>query len=407
MKKILFLVALAVVIAACNPYGSEIPRKLAGNWINEKNGNFDYGFFEEFAIVNSKFWKYKSVNDSEIVLTDSIEEKTLTVNILTDSTITVNGENYFKIIYPDGVEKTRPLEVKKIADFYLSKMSYFPDVKEDTTDFAPYVFNCTDSATVIFYERNTAKGWQSFQRRFRYSNHSRCVSVVSRQDGELYGFWSQVIDSTEHYGERYVFSVVTDGVTQIDSEYLLANYGTRIFLPHFIEPNDTLAVSLSRETFDDIFGYRNECYVSGSNQRFFREQDLFFNYIVSQGVYEWCNVAWGDDSFDGFCKQYVRDSTMLENFIAQSKMPLSRKFVHYNKNVTLYKFAFEIAGYDVAEDFFKQNPQLFNEQEILLSPWGVRFIKRYFAKKGLGNIKKSGFSDEFLKLIYKINEEDM
>lgn len=405
MKKISLLLALAVLIAACNPYGSEIPRKLAGNWINEKNGNFDYGFFEEFAIFQSGFWKYKSVSGNEIVLTNNGEEKTLTVNILTDSTITVNGENYFKIIYPDGVEKTRPLEVKKIADFYLSKMSYFPEVKEDTTDFAPYVFNRTDSATVNFYERNTAKGWQSFQRRFRSGSHSRYVSVVSRQDGELYGFWSQVIDSTEHYGERYVFSVVTDGVTQIDSEYLLDNYRTRIFLPHFIEPNDTLAFFFSRETFD-VFGYRNEHYVMGNNQRFYREQDLFFNYIVSHGVVEF-NVTWGDDSFDGFCKQYVRDSTMLENFIAQSKMPLSRKFVHYNKNVMLYKFAFEIAGYDVAEDFFKQNPQLFNEQEILLSSWGVKFIKRYFAIKGWEKLNKMGFSDEFLELICKINEEEM
>lgn len=104
MKKISLLLAMAVMIAACNPYGSEIPRKLAGNWINEKNGNYDYGFFEEFAIAQSNFWKYKSVSDNEIVLQND-KTISLNVNILNDSTITVNGENISKSFILTALKK--------------------------------------------------------------------------------------------------------------------------------------------------------------------------------------------------------------------------------------------------------------------------------------------------------------
>ena len=116
MKKIILSVVTAVMFAACNPYGSEIPKQLVGNWINEQNGNYDYGFFEEFAVIKNDFWKYKSVTEKEIVLENKNTQKTLSVNVLSDSTITVDGEKYFKIIYPEGVENTSPLEVKKIAD---------------------------------------------------------------------------------------------------------------------------------------------------------------------------------------------------------------------------------------------------------------------------------------------------
>ncbi|MBQ3658216.1 MAG: hypothetical protein II956_15460 [Bacteroidales bacterium] len=397
MKKISLLLAMAVMIAACNPYGSEIPRKLAGNWINEKNGNYDYGFFEEFAIAQSNFWKYKSVSDNEIVLQND-KTISLNVNILNDSTITVNGEKYFKIVYPDGVEKTHPLEVKKIADLYLSKMSYFPDVKEDTTDFAPYVYNRTDSAKVLLYERNTAKGWQSFQRRFHSSNYKRCVALNGSTG--YWGFYSPLIDSTEHYGERAVFDALVESVCEIDCGFLFEDWFTKFYLPTIIEPNDTLVISFSRETFD-IYGYRNEHYVSGSNQRFYREQDLFFNYLVSNEKNDW-----SDDDFDGLYKKYVEDSTRLENFIAQCKMPLSKKFVHYNKNVMLYRFASEIVGYEGAEEFFKQNPQIFNEQEILLSRWGVEFMLKYSRRMYPQELKKLGFSDDFWKLIEKVKERE-
>ena len=423
MKKIILSVVTAVMFAACNPYGSEIPKQLVGNWINEQNGNYDYGFFEEFAVIKNDFWKYKSVTEKEIVLENKNAQKTLSVNVLSDSTITVDGEKYFKIIYPEGVENISPLEVKKIADVYLQKMSYFPDVKEDTTDFAPYVYNRYDSATVTYYERNTAKGFNSFSRRFHSGNHTKYLDIVKMNNNGFHGCGSHIIDTMEHYGERYVFRVPTEGVSEIHNGNLLENWSEVIYLPSIIEPDDTLSFFLSRETFD-VFGYRNEHYAMGNNQRFFREQDLFFNYLVSQNIreYNYGRSAEMVDPdltsyYDRRYKKFVDDTTLLAKFVAQSKMPLSKKFVHYNKNVTLYKFASEIVGCEEAEDFFKQNPQLFNEQEVLLSYWGVTFVMKYLKNQrdtivlaqdnimcvgGFINPKKVkalGFSDDFVDLL--------
>ena len=392
---------MAVTIAACDPYGSEIPRKLVGNWINQNNGNYDYGFFEEFAIAQNNFWKYKSINGSEIVLSDSIEEKKLTVNILTDSTITVNGQNYFKIVYPDDIEKLNLSDIKKLADIYLRKMSYFSDIKEDTTDFAPYIYFHTNSAKVMVYDRNTAKGWKSFISRF--DKRKTVIGIY-----EASGFWwfqPSIIDTTEHYGMREVCNINFNSICEIRYDYYFyfKNWfmSMSVDLPSFVEPNDTLIFYYSGET-SPIYNYRNEHYIMGSNQRFYREQDLFFNYLVSENIYDFNNY---NHEYNTSREKYLADSTLFEKFISQCKMPLSRKFVHYNKNVMLYNFALSIVG-EGAEDFFKQNPQIFNEREIMLTHWGVNFMAKYMHYFKVKDLTKLGFSKEFANLISQVKAKN-
>jgi len=147
MKKITnILVALVALIAACNPYGSQVPEKLVGSWINEQNGSWEYGFYEEFAICKNDFWLYQSVDGDQIVLRnkgarpgiDGKETIALKINIINDSTITVNGNRYFKIDYSDCDNDLNYIKARDCAAKFVHKMSYFTDVKEDTTDFAPY-----------------------------------------------------------------------------------------------------------------------------------------------------------------------------------------------------------------------------------------------------------------------------
>ena len=68
MKRLTFLIAMLALIAACNPYGSLVPENLVGAWINEQNGSWEYGFYEEFAICENDFWLYQTVDGDQIVL---------------------------------------------------------------------------------------------------------------------------------------------------------------------------------------------------------------------------------------------------------------------------------------------------------------------------------------------------
>ena len=41
MKKILYLLVVAIGLTACDPYGSQIPKSLIGNYLNFSNGNWE------------------------------------------------------------------------------------------------------------------------------------------------------------------------------------------------------------------------------------------------------------------------------------------------------------------------------------------------------------------------------
>ncbi len=388
MKRIfaILVVMTVIMIAACNPYGSEIPSRLVGNWINQQNGNWDYGFYEEFAIANNDFWKYSSVSKDEIVLnkeSDNGVSISLKIKLLNDTTLTVNGIEYQKYDYSDFKyvdSEKRDEQIAKCAAYTFSKMLYFPDVKEDTTDFKPHEYYRGDSAVIIFYERNTAQGIESFGRRFRIN--TRYMDIEKLNGDGFIGNGAEPVDTVEHYGMRYVFKVPVEGVSIVHHGNLLENWGSPIYLPCIVEPNDTITVFLTRETFENPYPLRNEYYISGSNARFHREQKLFFNYLVSKGIKNFNdkleNSMSDMDYFDLRHDEFVRDTTLLNEFIAQCKMPLSKKFVRFNRLTLLYKFAAEVVGEPNAEEFIKQNIN-FNEEEMFVNRWAFTFAMKYIA----------------------------
>ena len=395
MKRLTFLIAMVALIAACNPYGSQVPENLVGSWINEQNGSWEYGFYEEFAICENDFWLYQTVDGDQIVLrnkgarpgADGKETIALKINILNDSTITVNGNRYFKIDYSDCDNSNNYFKARECAAKYVKKMSYFPDVKEDTTDFAPCRYLRNDSATIIYYDRNTAQGVESLMKRYEFHKIVRYTDICRLNNRGFVGYGASPVDTAEHYGERLVYRVPTANVSEIHDGNLLQNWGSHIYLPLLIEDDDTLTCYMSRETLDEV-PLLNEYYLMGSNERYMRERTLFYNYLVSKGVTEYNNYYIYNNDAPNQAKnyakrheQYVADTTLLSEFVAQSKMPISKKFVHYNQNALLYRFAGDVVWLEDADDFYKQNPQLFDEQEIMLSRWGFSFIMDYIIRQ--------------------------
>ena len=395
MKRLTFLIAMLAFIAACNPYGSQVPENLVGAWINEQNGLWEYGFYEEFAICENDFWLYQSVDGDQIVLrnkgarpgSDGKETIALKINIVNDSAITVNGNRYFKIDYSDCDNDLNYYKARECAAKYVKKMSYFPDVKEDTADFAPYRYLRNDSATIIYYDRNTAQGIESLMKRYEFHKIVRYTDICRLNNMGFAGYGASPVDTSEHYGERLVYRVPTANVSEIHDGNLLQNWGSHIYVPLLIEDDDTLTCYMSRETLDEV-PLLNEYYLMGSNERYMRERTLFYNYLVSKGVTEYNNHSmeyFGEhDPKQDYAKrheQYVADTTLFSEFVAQSKMPISKKFVHYNQNALLYRFAGDVVWLEDADDFYKQNPQLFDEQEIMLCRWGFSFIMDYIIRQ--------------------------
>lgn len=61
IKLFLFLFLLASIPLQAANECDTLPENLLGNWINTSNQEWEYGFFENFAIYRSDFWDYKTI----------------------------------------------------------------------------------------------------------------------------------------------------------------------------------------------------------------------------------------------------------------------------------------------------------------------------------------------------------
>lgn len=77
MKKVILFTMLLCGTAAMAQ--NKLPENLKGNWIDVKTGEWEYGFFDDFAIAASEFWDYESVGNERIVLQRDGVEMTLEI----------------------------------------------------------------------------------------------------------------------------------------------------------------------------------------------------------------------------------------------------------------------------------------------------------------------------------------
>ncbi|NJI72230.1 TlpA family protein disulfide reductase [Sphingobacterium kitahiroshimense] len=128
---------------------------LYGNWYNPKTNSWEYGFFEDFAIINGDFFDYKSVskeknaikihlisqNNKEIVLTGTVQK---------DELFLKTGKNKSKLLRIDKFLKNDPT-----VDHRLFYDSEFKGV--DTTTVTGYLRNSTSNAPVKISIHNWLK----------------------------------------------------------------------------------------------------------------------------------------------------------------------------------------------------------------------------------------------------------
>ncbi len=427
MRRILlYMIVLLMMLYAmtsCNPYGSQIPEKLNGCWVSRDNGRWEYGFFEEFAICNNNFWRYYSVSDTEIVLyskgaaahTKNNGKKlglaldstaiTLKISFEGDSILNVNGKRYWQFNTPYELSGTSD-GFSQITHNDFEKLINYPNTQPDTADFDA---TAQGDAVVMIYERNTARGIRQFARRFevsrldlyRFYNPDDTASwskfVGKSLGGYLFylennfpwnpsmvGYPLRIVDFDEHYGARYVFNVQVNVLAEFTLNFNASFYDPRTYI---IEPGDTLMLFFDRESAS-AFGslVYNHHHIMGTNERFCREVDAFYNDIF-WNVHQYNKGGFNDDwnrqqmsdtaYFEQRLKRYAEDSALLESYLTNCPIPMSKKFVRFSRNQLLYNFAADIANNAFADDYLMQKFGLLNEDDLYLSADALNFVKKW------------------------------
>ena len=417
-RTLVYLSALLLVMTSCNPYGSQIPEKLNGCWVNRDNGRWEYGFFEEFAICNNNFWRYYSVSDDEIVLYSkgaaahtknngkqlgiALDSTAITLKISFegDSILNVNGKRYWQFNTPYELSGTSD-GLSQIAHNDFEKLIDYPNTQPDTTDFDA---TAQGNVVVMIYERNTAQGLGSFARRFEEVNQCDLYSFYNPDDTASWtkfvgkptgGYWvylknnfpwnssmvgypSSTVDFDEHYGARRIINVNVNGA----AEFELFNMAWSITPQTYIfEPGDTLMLFFDREGTDPlgssvIFNH----HIMGTNERFSREMDAFYNDIIwnaykyNKGIPELERRQMSDTVyFQERTKRYAEDSALLESYLTNCPIPMSKKFVRFSRNQLLYNYAADIANNALADDYLAQKFSQLNEDDLYLSADALNF----------------------------------
>lgn len=142
MKKI--VTACLILLCSLTHAQVKVPGKIIGNWINQQTNNWEYGFFEHFAIYRSGFWDYESVqstgNTIKIKLKRGVQSQTLVLTdpANSDSSITIGNNR-------EAGVKFRPF-----------RTGFVPYAKEDHKTFKNSHFQ-SDTVTIIGYYRNLQK----------------------------------------------------------------------------------------------------------------------------------------------------------------------------------------------------------------------------------------------------------
>ncbi|WP_316841973.1 TlpA disulfide reductase family protein [Pedobacter gandavensis] len=179
--------------------------KIKGNWIGEDTNEWVYGFYENYAIYDSKLWKYKTLNfgkEVNTVLTNGTQTKTLSISILNDSTAVINDGAGQKTFY----RQTGPFRNSKLPDhkeFYDSKFA-----KVDTAIITGVLRNAGNKQPFSVGIKNPLLGKQENFYGDLDSNGFFTVKVPLLNTSQVFLDWGRTNGSDViEPGERYFYFV--------------------------------------------------------------------------------------------------------------------------------------------------------------------------------------------------------
>lgn len=116
-----------------------LPSEMIGNWSNSISRNWEYGFFEKFAIYETDFWEYKQIKQTRKQTFIRLEKEGKQVDLRIRRT-------------KDGVIQMACGE-GKFQPYQRKRKGFLPYPEKDTTDFTTSGF-AADTVTLLGYYRN-------------------------------------------------------------------------------------------------------------------------------------------------------------------------------------------------------------------------------------------------------------
>lgn len=413
IKHIIFFLLITIPF----PVFSQLPQHFTGNWINQSNNHWEYGFFEKFAIYDCSFWNYQSVSTDKKGKTDMVLQKG-------DKTIklSIKAIDDKQILIKSGKQK--------FIQFSLMEKEYPVYKSSDKTSFPAPVFRY-DSATIVGYYRNLDKVPQEFRNRLNSSPFSITVNdfLLDEQvnyyaDSDSLGRFSltfPVFDTQElnvDWQRAYINAVVEPGDTLFlfaDMSDYIPQESDKDFIEYLLRPKQVLFMGdnarinnemrrfphdfnrLSRSDYDSVPDMEFlRIFDNQYNKRIKRLNDYIeANPTVSEKfrfykrLYEKYYLAFDlmqrrfvkdrkeDKSFQDGYMQYVNDNFTLEN---ERVYTLTRNFnIFLNDYIGYYgdfkQYAINTVSVEDVHKRSLENNELSNELKTMLDELVVLLAK--------------------------------
>lgn len=318
IKHIIFFLLITIPF----PVFSQLPQHFTGNWINQSNNHWEYGFFEKFAIYDCSFWNYQSVSTDKKGKTDIVLQKgdkkiKLSIKAIDDKQILIKSGK------------------QKFIQFSLMEKEYPVYKNSDKTSFPAPVFRY-DSATIVGYYRNLDKVPQQFRDRLNSSPFS--IAVNDFLSNEQIKYYAD-IDSLGRFSLTFpVF----------DTQELYVDW-RRAFISAVVEPGDTLFLFadmsdyIPQESDKDFIGYAirpKQVLFMGDNTRINNEMRRFPHSYDGLARHDYDSVP--DMEFLRiFETRYNKHIKRLNDYI-EANPTVSEKFRFYKRQQEKYNFAFDL-----------------------------------------------------------------
>lgn len=346
--KIKYIISF-LLITISFPVFSQLPPHFTGNWINQSNNNWEYGFFEKFAIYDCGFWNYQSVSTDKKGKTDMVLQKgdkkiKLSIKAVDDKQILIKSGK------------------QKFVKFSLMEKEYPVYKSSDKTSFPAPVFRY-DSVTIVGYYRNLEKVSQQFGNKFNFIPFS-----VSRFD-----FLSS--DQIKYYADIDSSGRFSLTFPVFDTQELYVDWH-RALISSVVEPGDTLFLFadmsdyVRQESDKDIIEYAlrpKQVLFMGDNARINNEMRRYphdFDYV---NKHDYDSVP-DMDFLKAFETRYNKHIKRLNDYI-EANPTVSEKFRFYKWQQEKYNFASDL----MQREFVK-----FGKEDTSFQDGYMEYVKENF-----------------------------
>ena len=294
-----------------------IESNLLGNWANTGTGAWEYGFYEDGAIVFSDFWKYKHVKfgrkQTEVVLENGNRTVVLKIKQGKNGNISIVRDN----------EKGEIFHPCNGKDFVAWE-------GVDTVSFSkPLVI--TDTVTIRGYIRNLDKVTHPALRGYTFTCGYN--GLLEEEEGEIVA----PVDSSGRFTLRFVVSA---------PQRVLLEWG-RMWKNIIVEPGETVllyADASDWKVFPDVskeemINGKKDVLFMGKNARFHQEYTCFPYPLWMRNMYELREIARSDMEFLRLAEaDYLKSVAFLDSICG--KYPnLSKRCKESIENEWKYRFA--------------------------------------------------------------------